>query len=92
MTILTRRQLFRGAVKAGQRIADTATGKETNSQTDQVDLSAELEAIAGDFPPEMLQMEAERLGLDPDSPDRTKLLTAVYEAMAAAGGPRAPGQ
>ncbi|BDQ34850.1 hypothetical protein JCM14722_23920 [Pseudodesulfovibrio portus] len=50
-----------------------------------------LGAIAGDFPPEMLSMEAQRLGLDPDSTDRETLLKAVYEAMAGSG-PRSAGQ
>ena len=43
----------------------------------------DVAAIAGDFTPEMLAMEAERLGLDP-SQDRQVLLAAVMAAMAPA--------
>jgi len=91
MTRLTRRDFLGRGLRAGKRIAATAIGKDSETQQDAPRQAAELEAIAGDFPPEMLRMEAQRLGLDPDSLDRTALLTAVFEAMAAAGGPRASG-
>lgn len=38
-------------------------------------------SIAGDFTPEMLAMEAERLGLDTGSMDRQAMLEAVMRAM-----------
>ncbi len=92
MTAMTRRQLFRGSFKAGQRVAAVATGKEPATPEGTPHHRAELETIAGDFPPELLSMEAERLGLDPDSPDREALLSAIYEAMANAGGPGTSGR
>jgi hypothetical protein len=63
-----------------------AAGNEQPTPEREPRRTVELGAIAGDFPPEMLSMEAERLGLDPDSTDRETLLTAVYAAMAG-GGP-----
>ena len=92
MANLTRRQLFMGSFKAGQRVAAVATGKEQPTTQDAPRPRKELDSIAGDFPPEMLSLEAERLGLDPDSPDREALLTAVYEAMAGISGPEESGR
>ncbi|WP_319469799.1 hypothetical protein [uncultured Pseudodesulfovibrio sp.] len=86
MANMTRRQLFRGSFKAGRHVAAVAAGEREPRPPERAPLDrADLEAIAGDFPPELLSMEAERLGLDPDSPDRDALLTAVYEAMAGSG-------
>ena len=92
MANLTRRQLFRRSFKAGQRVTAVATGKEQPPPADAPRPRTELNSIAGDFPPELLSMEAERLGLDPDSPDREALLTAVYEAMAGTSGPGESGR
>lgn len=82
MASVTRREFFGGIFKAGRRVADVATNDEPARTEDAPRLRTEVEAIAGDFPPELLSLEAERLGLDPDSPDREALLMAVYEAMA----------
>nr|WP_287413191.1 hypothetical protein [Pseudodesulfovibrio sp.] len=92
MADMTRRQLFRGSFKAGQRVAAVATGEEQPTPMDIKRPKMELDSIASDFPPELLSMEAERLGLDPDSPDREALLTAVYEAMAGTHGPGKSGR
>ncbi len=91
MASMTRRQLFRGSFKAGQRVAGTSAGTQQAEQESATRIPDELRAIAGDFPPEMLSMEADRLGLDPDSSDRETLLKAIYEAMAG-GGPRESGR
>lgn len=85
MASLTRRQLFRGGLKAGRHGAAKAAGDEQPKPEGAPRPKDELGAIAGDFPPEMLSLEAKRLGLDPDSPDRESLLAAVYEAMAGSG-------
>ena len=85
MAGMTRRELFRGTFKAEQRVTATAQGEPSTQPKRKSPSHTELEAIAGDFPPEMLSMEAQRLGLDPDSPDRETLLAAVYEAMAGSG-------
>jgi|GEM_PF-2642658 len=90
MANMTRRQLFRGSFKAGRHVAAVATGSEQPKPESAPRRMDELGAIAGDFPPEMLSMEAERLGLDPDT-DREALLKAIYEAMAESG-PGASGQ
>ncbi|WP_316901030.1 hypothetical protein [Pseudodesulfovibrio indicus] len=84
MTTMTRRQLFRGSFQAGRRVSAAAAGDEQPKSKDATRPEMELGAIAGDFPPEMLSMEAERLGLAPDA-DRETLLTAIYEAMAGSG-------
>lgn len=89
MASMTRRQLFRGSFKAGQDTAGTGAG--TDGQESATRIPDDLRAIAGDFPPEMLSMEADRLGLDPDSSDRETLLKAIYDAMAG-GGPRESGR
>ena len=89
MTTMTRRQLFRGSFKAGRHVSAKAAGDEQPTSRNAPRSEAELGAIAGDFPPEMLSMEAERLGLAPDA-DRETLLTAIYEAMAG-GGPASSG-
>ena len=78
MANLTRRQFFRGGFQAGRHVAAVAAG---NEQPGPESGPAGLGAIAGDFPPEMLALEAQRLGLDPDSADRETLLAAVYAAM-----------
>ena len=82
MASLTRREFFRGGFQTGRRVAAVATG---NEQPKPVREPAGLGAIAGDFPPEMLALEAQRLGLDPDSTDRETLLAAVYAAMTGHG-------
>jgi hypothetical protein len=38
-------------------------------------------ALAPDFTPELLHLEAQHLGIDPDSVGTDALLQAVYEAM-----------
>ncbi|MUM78856.1 hypothetical protein GKC30_14570 [Pseudodesulfovibrio sp. F-1] len=82
---MTRRNIFRGAFKATQRVADAAL-TDGSARPERIPPSpAELEAIAGDFPPELLSLEAQRLGLDPESPDREALLVAIYEAMSGRG-------
>lgn len=45
---------------------------------------ADTGSLAGDLPPELLAMEAQRLGLDPET-DRERLMAALYEAMLARG-------
>jgi hypothetical protein len=84
MTTMTRRQLFRGSFKTGRDVSAVAVGNEQSKSKDAPRPGTELGAIAGDFPPELLSMEAERLGLAPDA-DRETLLTAIYEAMAGSG-------
>ena len=85
MACLTRRDLFKGTFSAEKPAASTDANA-PSSLAERTPLSwNELEAIAGDFPPEMLSMEAKRLGLDPDSPDRETLLAAVYRAMTGSG-------
>jgi len=84
MVTITRRQLFRGNVKAEQHVAAVDTGNEQPRSTDAPRPKTDLGAIAGDFPPELLSMEAERLGLAPDA-DREAQLTAIYEAMVGSG-------
>lgn len=91
MASLTRRQLFRGGFKAGRRAAAMAAGDEQPMPQGAPRTADGLGAIAGDFPPEVLSMEAQRLGLDPDSTDRESLLKAIYEAMAGCG-PRQSGR
>lgn len=91
MADLTRRQLLRGSLRTGRRKAPETEGDEQSAENRAPCAMDGLGAIAGDFPPEMLSMEAERLGLDPDSADRETLLAAVYEAMAG-NGPRESGQ
>lgn len=46
-------------------------------------------SLAGDLPPELLAMEAERLGLAPGA-DRAELVAAVHEAMLALGKEKNP--
>lgn len=82
MANLTRRQFFRGGFQAGRHVAAVAAG---NEQPEPESGPAGLGAIAGDFPPEMLALEAQRLGLDPESTDRETLLAAVYAAMTGHG-------
>jgi len=89
MVTMTRRQLFRGNFKAGQHVAAVAAGNEQAKSEDAPRPETDLGAIAGDFPPELLSMEAERLGLAPDA-DREAQLTAIYEAMVG-GGPASSG-
>ena len=91
MANITRRDIFRGAFKATQRVAGAALA-DGPARPERIPPSAAgLEAIAGDFPPELLSLEAQRLGLDPESPDREALLAAVYEAMSGRGpGTRGP--
>ena len=91
MAGLTRRQLFRGNLKAGRPDAAEAAGDDQLKPADAPRRPDELGAIAGDFPPEMLSLEAQRLGLDPDSTDRESLLAAIYDAMAG-NGPRSTGR
>lgn len=91
MASMTRRQLFRGGFKAERHGVATTVGEEQPGSEGAPRPTNELGAIAGDFPPEMLSMEAKRLGLDPDSTDRESLLMAVYEAMAN-GGPGSTGR
>ncbi|MBG0788937.1 MAG: hypothetical protein H0S80_00395 [Desulfovibrionaceae bacterium] len=91
MANLTRRQLFRGNLTAGRQDADRAAGDVQHEPAGAPRHPAELGAIAGDFPPEMLSLEAQRLGMDPDSTDRENLLAAIYDAMAG-NGPRSPGR
>lgn len=82
MANLTRREFFRGGFQTGRRVAAVAAG---NEQPKPEIGPAGLGAIAGDFPAEMLALEAQRLGLDPDSADRETLLAAVYAAMTGLG-------
>jgi hypothetical protein len=91
MASMTRRQLFRGGFKTGRHGAAETVGDEQPLPQSASRMADGLGAIAGDFPPEMLSMEAQRLGLDPDSTDRETLLKAVYEVMAGSG-PRSTGQ
>lgn len=91
MARMTRRQLFRGSFKAGQHVAAVAAGKKQPEPEKDQSIPAELGALVGDFPPEMLSLEAERLGLDPESTDRETLLMALYEAMEK-GGPGKSGR
>ncbi len=85
MAGITRRQLFRGSFKTGQHVAAVVAGNGQSESESRPDFLTELEAITGDFPPEMLSLEAKRLGLDPDSTDRETLLMAIYKAMAGSG-------
>ena len=91
MADMTRRQLFRGGFKAGRHGAATTVGGDQPGSEGAPRPTNELGAIAGDFPPEMLSLEAKRLGLDPDSTDRESLLTAIYDAMANSG-PKSTGR
>ena len=92
MDVLTRRDFFTGRFKALKRMADNVVEGSTVSSGAPSYSRAELEAIAGDFPPELLSLEAERLGMDPDSPDRETLLSAVLDAMAGNAGPEQSGR
>jgi len=85
MANMTRRDIFRGKFTAGQQKSAASKNETPIHEEGRTTSCPELEAIAGDFPPELLSMEAERLGLDPNSPDRDTLLAAVYEAMAGSG-------
>ena len=91
MASMTRRQLFRGGFKAERHGVATTVGEEQPGSEGAPRPTNELGAIAGDFPPEMLSLEAKRLGLDPDSTDRENLLAAIYDAMAGRD-PRSTGQ
>ena len=71
---VSRRQLLGMILGKGPRPRETRTER------------ADTAAIAGDFTPGMLAMEAERLGLDPDM-DREDMLAAVMIAMGEAMRP-----
>ena len=90
MANMTRRQFFRGDFRDAKRVVASAPGKEQSDTESAPRFPDDLGAIAGDFPPEMLSLEAKRLGMDPETADRTTLLTAIYAAMAG-GGPRESG-
>lgn len=85
MSNYSRRHLFRQATQAGKRIIGLCDDGEPVREPAGGGLRAGIDAIAGDFPPEMLALEAERLGLDPESTGRDALLESLYQAMAAAG-------
>lgn len=85
MSNYSRRHLFRQAARAGKRIIGQDDGRGLAPTSAGGGLMAGIDAIAGDFPPELLALEAERLGLDPESTGRDALLESLYQAMAAAG-------
>lgn len=79
MSMLTRRQFFGGQFllrKSKNTEPDPAEELQQHG-----DSRHGADAVSGDFPPEMLAMEAKRLGLHPDTMDRSTLLTAIYETM-----------
>jgi len=87
MSRCSRRHLFRQAGSAGKRIVGLERPMGAAPPQAERNARADLTAIAGDFPPELLALEAQRLGLDPDQTDRDTLLAAVSRAMAAGGRP-----
>ncbi|NDV18678.1 hypothetical protein GO013_04495 [Pseudodesulfovibrio sp. JC047] len=91
MAHLTRRQLFKGSLPKRPHGAAETQGNGHPAHADAPRSTMALNSIAGDFPPELLALEAERLGLDPDSPDRDALLLAVHDAMTEAYGPKESG-
>lgn len=82
MERVSRRNFFGEALRAGIRTLGQAVGGETGAAP----APADIGSLSGDFPPELLAMEAERLGLDPET-DRDELLRAVHTAMGGSGPP-----
>ena len=76
---LSRREFF-GRILQPVRGSDRTGGNEKQN-------SADFGSLAGDLPPELLAMEAESLGLAPET-DRAQLMAAIHEAMLARGKPR----
>lgn len=80
---ISRRNFFGEMIRAGVRglgdLAESGAAAETPDPTP-------TSALAGDLPPELLAMEAERLGLDPDK-DKAEVARAVSEALDATRQP-----
>lgn len=69
----SRRQFFSKLLQPARNAANGTTPARAPSPVD-------YGSLAGDLPPELLAMEAERLGLDPEA-DRDKLMAALHDAM-----------
>ncbi|MBI9080358.1 MAG: hypothetical protein JEY79_11540 [Pseudodesulfovibrio sp.] len=74
---VSRRNFFGEMVRAGIYGLSELTGN--NADTDQFENESSPE-VASDFTPELLAMEAERLGLDPDK-DKDEIIRAVQTAL-----------
>ena len=74
---VSRREFFREAGRAGLRRLAEAVGQLSAPRPRAEPV---LPAMDHDFSPELLAMEAERLGLDPLK-DRGKIVKAVYDAL-----------
>jgi hypothetical protein len=84
---VSRREFFREAGRAGlRRLAEAVDGLRSAGSSEEPDLPA----MAHDFSPELLAMEAERLGLDPLK-DRERVIRAVYAALGGMEDEMSPG-
>lgn len=80
---ITRKEFLHGLWPWPRRAADDRArpvADDVPPQAHPADV-ADLGALGADFPPEMLNQEAERLGLDPRTVDRDTLLRAVFRKM-----------
>ena len=81
-TLISRKQFFEKTISKGLKTLIRLIDVDLlPSDKSVVNLPSKFQNITADFPPSLLKLEAQKLGLDPDSHSHDSLLRAVHEAM-----------
>jgi hypothetical protein len=80
--LISRKQFLAETLRQGLKVLfRRIDGNDMRSNCAPMDHSTDCDCISSDFSPNLLRMEAKRLGIDPEAIDSDDLLRAVYEVM-----------